>query len=74
MSRAGTTIPSPPRWRADEILFGFLQHAAGITVVLTASALVLTDHTRAAASALLPGLLIVALYGTNQIRFEAVLE
>lgn len=65
---------SSPTWRTQEILIGGLQHAAGVTLVLTAWVLVFTDHARAAGSALVPGLLIVTLYGANQIRFRAVLE
>lgn len=74
MSRVDTSTPSPPTWRMEEILVGILQHAAGIALVLAAWVLLFTDHTRAAGSALLPGLLIVTLYGANQIRFRAVLE
>lgn len=78
MSRIDTAPSSPPAsrpaWRMDAILIGILQHAAGIALVLAAWVLVFTDHARAAGSALLPGLLIVALYGANQIRFRAVLE
>jgi hypothetical protein len=73
MSRANTATPSPT-WRTEEILIGILQHAAGVGLVMTAWVLVFTDHCRAAGSALLPGLLIVTLYGANQIRFRAVLE
>jgi SPW repeat len=65
---------SETTWRTDEILVGILQHAAGLVLVLAAWVLVFTDHARAAGSALLPGLLIVTLYGANQIRFRAVLE
>lgn len=65
---------SSPTWRTQEILIGGLQHAAGVALVLTAWVLVFTDHARAAGSALVPGLLIVTLYGANQIRFRAVLE
>jgi hypothetical protein len=68
------TATSSPTWRTEEILIGGLQHAAGVALVLAAWVLVLTDHARAAGSALLPGLLIVMLYGANQIRFRAVLE
>lgn len=74
MDPTDTTVSRPPTWRTDEILLGILQHTAGIALVLTAWVLVFTDQTRAAASALLPGLLIVALYGANQIHFRAVLE
>ncbi|KAA0121486.1 hypothetical protein CIW48_23045 [Methylobacterium sp. P1-11] len=74
MSRADTTTHAPPTWRTDEIVLGILQHASGVALVLTAWVLVFTDHTRAAASALLPGLLIVMLYGANQLRFRVVLE
>lgn len=74
MSRADTTTHAPPTWRTDEIVLGILQHASGVALVLTAWVLVFTDHTRAAASALLPGLLIVMLYGANQLRFQVVLE
>ncbi|KAA0113162.1 hypothetical protein CIW48_29935 [Methylobacterium sp. P1-11] len=67
--------PSPsPTWRTDEILLGILQHTAGIALILTAWMLAVTDQARAAGSAVLPGLLIVMLYGANQIRFQAVLE
>lgn len=65
---------SETTWRTDEILVGILQHAAGLVLVLAAWVLVFTDHARAAGSALLPGLLIVTLYGANQIRFRVVLE
>ncbi|MDP4006213.1 SPW repeat protein [Methylobacterium sp. NEAU K] len=61
-------------WRTDEILIGGLQHAAGIALVLAAWVLILEDHARPAASALLPGLLIVVLSGANQIRFRAAFE
>lgn len=74
MSRIDTPGPPGPTWRTDEILIGILQHAAGIALVVTAWVLVLTDQARAAGSAILPGLLIVTLYGANQIRFRAVLE
>lgn len=73
MSRVDTATSSPA-WRMEEILLGIVQHAAGVALVLAAWVLVFTDHTRAAASALVPGLLIVALYGANQIRFRAVVE
>ncbi|KZC00843.1 MULTISPECIES: SPW repeat protein [Methylobacterium] len=65
---------SSPTWRTQEILIGGIQHAAGVALLLAAWVLVFTDHARAAGSALLPGLLIVTLYGANQIRFRAVLE
>ncbi|MEE7504779.1 SPW repeat protein [Methylobacterium sp. C33D] len=65
---------SSPAWRTQEILIGGLQHAAGVALVLAAWVLVFTDHARAAGSALLPGLLIVTLYGANEVRFRAVLE
>jgi len=74
MSRVDTAKSSPPTWRTDEILLGGLQYAAGVALVLAAWVLLFTDHARAAGSALLPGLLIVTLYGANQIRFRAVLE
>lgn len=73
MSRVDTATSSPT-WRTEEILLGIVQHAAGVALVLAAWVLVFTGHTRAAASALVPGLLIVALYGVNQIRFRAVVE
>ncbi|MGU3340769.1 SPW repeat protein [Methylobacterium mesophilicum] len=73
MSRIDTATSSPT-WRKEEILIGILQHATGLALVLAAWVLVFTDHARAAGSALLPGLLIVTLYGANQIRFRAVLE
>lgn len=74
MTRDITANRSQSTWRADEILLGGLQYAAGVALVLAAWVLVFTDHARAAGSALLPGLLIVTLYGANQIRFRAVLE
>ena len=74
MSRVDTVTPSPPTWRTDEILVGGLQYAAGVALMMTARVLAFTDHVRAAGSALLPGLRIVALYGADQIRFRAVLE
>lgn len=74
MSRIDTPTQAPPTWRTDEVVLGILQHASGVALVLAAWVLVFTDHARAAASALLPGLLIVTLYGANQIRFRAVLE
>ena len=73
MSRVDTATSSAT-WRTEEILLGIVQHAAGVALVLAAWVLVFTDQTRAAASALVPGLLIVALYGANQIRFRAVVE
>lgn len=73
MSRVDTATSSPA-WRTEEILLGIVQHAAGVALVLAAWVLVFTDHTRAAASALVTGLLIVTLYGVNQIRFRAVVE
>lgn len=42
--------------------------------MLTAWMLAVSDQARAAGSAVLPGLLIVMLYGANQIRVRAVLE
>ncbi|MER2265313.1 SPW repeat protein [Methylobacterium oxalidis] len=74
MSQGELREPSPPGWRTDEILLGVLQHAAGTALVLAAWVLVLADRGNAAASALLPGLLIFALSGANQIRFRAVFE
>ncbi|ACB24612.1 hypothetical protein CTI14_20935 [Methylobacterium radiotolerans] len=74
MARDITANRSQSTWRTDEILLGGLQYAAGVALVLAAWVLVFTDHARAAGSALLPGLLIVTLYGANQIRFRAVLE
>ncbi|MBE7196691.1 SPW repeat protein [Methylobacterium sp. A49B] len=73
MSHTNTATPSPT-WRTEEILVGILQHAAGVALLLAAWVLVFTDHARAAGSALVPGLLIITLYGVNQIRFRAVLE
>jgi len=74
MSHVQRHAPSPPGWRTDEILLGVLQHAAGTALVLAAWVLILADHGHAAATALLPGLLIFALSGANQIRFHAVFE
>lgn len=74
MSRADPAPTQSPTWRTDEILVSILQYTAGIALVLTAWVLAFTDHARAAGSALLPGLLIIMLYGANQIRFRAVLE
>ena len=74
MSRIEPPAHASPTWRTDEIALGILQHASGAALALAAWVLVFTDHARAAASALLPGLLIVTLYGANQIRFRAVLE
>ncbi|WP_070998495.1 SPW repeat protein [Methylobacterium sp. C1] len=73
MSQPNAATPSST-WRTQEILIGGIQHAAGVALLLAAWVLVFTDHARAAGSALLPGLLIVTLYGANQIRFRAVLE
>src|SRR5919112_1318867 len=74
MSQVQRHAPSAPGWRTDEILLGVLQHAAGTALVLAAWVLVLPAHRHAAASAPLPGLLIFALSGANQIRFRAVFE
>jgi SPW repeat len=74
MSRIETAAHAPPIWRTNEIALGILRHASGVALLLAAWVLVFTDHARAAASALLPGLLIVTLYGANQIRFRAVVE
>ncbi|MGH1570420.1 SPW repeat protein [Methylobacterium sp. P31] len=68
------TRPSPPGWRTDEILLGVAQNAVGSALVLAAWALAIVDQDRAAASALLPGLLIFGLSAAGQIRFRAAIE
>ena len=75
MPRVQRHEPSVSGWRTDEILVGVLQHAVGTALVLAACVLVYTDFNgRAAASALLSGLLVSALTRANQIRFRAVFE
>ncbi len=74
MARDITVNPLQTSWRTDEILLGGLQYAGGIALVMTAWVMVVADHAWAAGSELLPGLLIVTLYGANQIRSRAVLE
>ncbi|MFD1355085.1 SPW repeat domain-containing protein, partial [Methylorubrum suomiense] len=75
MSRVDTqAAPSPSGWRTDEILADVLQHAAGTALVLAAWVLVFADQGRAAFSALVPGLVILALTGYNQVRFRPALE
>jgi len=67
------TTPSSG-WGTDEILVGALEHAAGTALVLAAWVLVFVDQGPAAFSAMLPGLLILALTGMNQIRFRPTFE
>jgi len=50
-----------------EIPVGIRQHQAGVVLVLAAWGLIFSVHARAAESALLPGLLIVTLYGAHAI-------
>lgn len=66
--------PSPSGWRTDEILIGGLQHAAGNALLLAAWVFILVCQERAAASALLPALLVLGLSVASQIRFRATFE
>lgn len=50
-----------------EIPVAIRQHQAGVVLVLAAWGLIFSVHVRAAGSALLPGLLIVTLYGAHAI-------
>lgn len=68
------TRPSPPGWGTDEILLGLAQNAVGSALVLAAWILAVLGQDRAAASALLPGLLIFGLSAASQIRFRATVE
>lgn len=69
-----SAAPFRPGWRTDELLVGAAQHIAGTALVLAAWLLVFTGHDAAAASALLPGLVILALTAANQIRHRAAGE
>jgi len=74
MSQARMRVTPSPGWGTDEILVGILEHVAGTALVLAAWVLVSANQGRAAFSALLPGLLILALTGINQIRFRPTFE
>ena len=74
MSQARMRVTPSPGWGTDEILVGILEQVAGTALVLAAWVLVFADQGRAAFSALLPGLLILALTGINQIHFRPIFE
>jgi hypothetical protein len=65
---------APAAWHGIGIPAGTLQAAAGAALVLAAWVMISTDQSRAAASALVPGLLITTLYGADRFCFRAVLE
>lgn len=66
--------PSSTRWPTRELVVGTVQYAAGTLLIAIAWVLIAADQDRAAASALVPGLLILILTDLNLIRFRAAFE
>ena len=68
--------PPPTSWppRTDEILLAALQHAAGTALVVASWVLIIAGNTRAAASALPPGLMILVLSGIEPARIRPAIE
>lgn len=62
------------RWQTREIVIGTVQYAVGTLLIAIAWVLIASDQDRAAASALLPGLLILVFTDLNLIRFRAAFE
>ena len=62
------------RWQTRELVVGTVQYATGTLLIAVAWGLIAADQDRAAASALMPGLLILVFTDLNLIRFRAAFE